>query len=278
MPKTFFVICPNQIAMAIAIGLSQHIEIGGRVIAIYWPNRCSAPCASRRNLKLYPYSKLTCIFLWFVYRLQGAIEILVPHKRLGDFINLFARCCDCVSLVDDGLDTLRNQAKNIVAGSFPKGTRLYTFNYPMRLGKWLENFEIRHVADLEAISQVSRPLIDLTNVAQLIVESPPLNRVATQLGLEQEKTLLVTHSNPNKRSFQPSNLPTIQGASYAIESSLDGFMGEVIVGESMVAVFALWRNDATYKVTVWLDSQSADNLEPLVQLIRQRSYGVLRLI
>jgi hypothetical protein len=277
MPKTYFVLCPNQMALTIAIGLAATRGATVMVFAIYWPGRCTVADDGTALLRYVPFSRWNCIRLWLCLRWRGAIEVLVPHRKLGRFPNFFAALCSTVSLVDDGMDTFRETPRNVEPHTFPRGTQFYTFRYPIELAGWLARFDVRAVADLHSLAKSDRRPIDLTGVRRLVVESPPLNKISDQLHLDEPETQLVAHSNPSKRCLQASGRATVQGASIALEASLKNFSGEVVVGESMVAIFALSPSDAPYRVTIWLDRKNVPDLKSFIAFIEKRDFSTLKL-
>jgi len=63
----------------------------------------------------------------------------------------------------------------------------------------------------------------------------------------------------------------------ALERSLKDFEGEIVVGESMVAVFALMHECPKYRLTICLARNGIQNLAPLVKLIQSRAFAHLKL-
>lgn len=277
MKQTFVVFCPNQISLTVAVGLAEQVGPHQRVIAVYWPLRCTPVQRTLSNLTLAPYSRLKCCLVWLRARGRGQTVAVIPHQKLGRFVNIFASTCTRVALVDDGLDTWREKPKNVEPGNFADETDFYTFRYSERLGSWLSRFRIHRVADLKSIGLSNRPLIDLTDTDRIIVESPPLGQVAGKLPLDDTRTTVVTHSNPNKRTFDTNGRRAIDGAKVALEASLDEFCGEVVVGESMVAVYAIAPLKAEYRLTVYLDKDQVANLAAFVSLMNSREFCSLEL-
>jgi len=275
--ETFVVFCPNQISLAVAVGLAEQVGPHQRVIAIYWPLRCTPVPRFPSNLRLIPYTRLNCFLVGLRARGRGHTVAVIPHQKLGRLVNFFALICTRVALVDDGLDTWREKPKNVEPESFAEGTDFYTFRYSERLGSWLSRFCIHRVADLKSIGLSVRPLMDLKDTDRIIVESPPLGRVADKLLLNDKRTTVVVHSNPNKRTFDSSARKAVDGARIALEASLDEFSGDVIVGESMVAVYALAPLKAKYRLTVYLDKDQVANLGAFVSLLNSREFCSLEL-
>ena len=272
MKKTFVVFCPNQISLTVAVGLAEQVGPHQCVIAVYWPMRCTLVHGFLSNVQLVPYSRLNCILVWFRARGRGPTVAVIPHQKLGRLVNTFASMCTRVALVDDGLDTWRENPKNVEPQNFANETDFYTFRYSDRLGSWLSRFRIHRVADLKSIGLSNQPLIELSSTDRIIVESPPLGRVAGKLLLDDKRTTVVTHSNPNKRALDTNGRRAVDGAKVALEASLEAFCGEVVVGESMVAVYALASLRAEYRLTVYLDNDQVANLGALVSLMNSREF------
>jgi hypothetical protein len=192
-------------------------------------------------------------------------------------MNWFSYVCSSTSLIDDGLDTLREEPRNVDPQLFETGARFYTFQYEIPLGIWLDRFKVEKVADFDMLADVSRAVISVDRMERLIVESPPLNRVRKEIRLDEVGSVLVTHSNINKRAFNNFSGCSVNGRDVALERSIRGFSGDIVVGESMVAVFALMQNRPMYQITVFLAKENIRNLAPLILLINSRKFAKLRI-
>jgi len=221
-----------------------------------------------QGVACHVYSRSACLKVLLRYGLTRKIECVLPHRRLGRVVNGFAAACSSLALVDDGLDTLRDAPRNIDPEEFRAGTAFYTFTYPVRLGRWLRRFDVRRVANLSMLAETSRPTIDLQGVRRLVVESPSLETIQEELDLSSPSTLVVLHSNVNKRTLKWPGMRTISGANMCVERSLNDFPGEVVTGETMVAVYALSAPNPAFTLTIHLTSAQAANLEPLIDLLK----------
>lgn len=269
------IFCPNQVTLILALALAKRDQGPIRTTIFFWPDRCDVSALENEGIACVRYSRTNCLRFLFTHRLRTAIEACVPHHRMGRFVNLFCQFCTSLSLIDDGLDTFRDVPRNVEPECFVPGTSFYTFDYRIGLGRWLERFRIEGVADMALLAAVSRSPTPLRGVRRLVIESPPLDRIADQLGLERSDTLLVTHSNVYKRVFNDSKIAQVAGSTVAIEKSLIGFTGEVIVGESMVAVFALLQERPRFRLYIYISGSQLVNLRPLVNLIRSRDFATL---
>jgi len=219
---------------------------------------------------------MACVFILIRHGITGVLESCVPHRKLGRFINFFSTLCSSQSLVDDGLDSFREVPKNVDPEFFSENTYFYTFDYPFPLAGWVSKFKVVGVASLHSLAITECPVLDMAPFKRIVIESPPLSRITEALHLDTTDTKLIVHSNPSKRQISTSGHATIIGSSIALEASLDHFSGEVIVGESMVAVYLLRQAHANYKIVVWISSEERDNLRSLVSLVKTRSYCSLK--
>jgi len=271
------IFCPNQVTATVALGLATRD--GGRIdtTVVYWPERCDVTMLRRAGVTCISYSRWNCIRILAMRRPFRRMEVCLPHHKLGRFVSAFALLGSTTSLVDDGLDALRNRPRNVDPARFAKGSPFYTFRYDVPLGDWLQAFSVDRVADIQGLGNVERPSLDLRGVDRLVVESPPLGKVAGQLGVGQPGTLLVTHSNVNKRVLHAPGTGAVDGKSTALERSLASFTGELVVGESMVAVYALLQQHRSHRIVVYLAREDMANLAPLVRLVSSRTHAELRL-
>jgi hypothetical protein len=185
--------------------------------------------------------------------------------------------CSTTSLIDDGLDTLRESPRNVDPELFSTGSIFYTFKYDISLGAWLNKFKVDKVSNFSTMTKVSRGAINFVGIQRLVIESPPLNRIKEAVALDSSGYMLVNQSNINKRIFKNFGGKSVNGAEIALERSLASFDGEVVVGESMVAVYALMLKRPKYRVTVYLARENVSNLISLIELIKSRDFAELRI-
>lgn len=272
------IICANQVTVAIAHALLGREDEEQRTVVVYNSDRCDVEELERRGVVCVPFSRRwLCAFVLIRCCILGSAELCLPHHRFGRSIIWLLSFARKKSLIDDGLDTLRNVPRNVEPDKFAAGTTFYTFAYDVELGRWLKRFAVERVADIGLLANSGRPVVDLSATRRLIVESPPIARVASELRLNEVGTLLVRHSNVNKQVLPRCQGNEVAGADVALEKSLQGYSGEIIVGESMVAVFALLNRNASYKLTVYLPKENVESLSPLVRLIQARQLAELRL-
>ncbi|CAH0343187.1 hypothetical protein [Rhizobium sp. CECT 9324] len=275
--RTRLMVCANQVTVAIVHALLGRETEEQQTIVVYNSDRCDVEELERRGVLCVPFThRWLCALVLIRYCILGNAELCLPHHRFGRSILWLLTFARKTSLIDDGLDTLRNVPRNVEPEKFAAGTTFYTFRYDVELGRWLSRFNVERVADIGVLSGSGRQMIDLSATRRLIVESPPIARVASELRLNENGTLLVRHSNVNKQVLPRSEGKEVAGADVALERSLQDFSGEIVVGESMVAVFALLNESPSYKLTVYLPKENIESLSPLVRLIEKRQFAELR--
>lgn len=271
------IFCPNQITVTVSVALTRRDGKAVDTTIIYWPDRCDITSLETMDTICIPYSRWVCLTYLIRNFWRSKIEVLLPHRKLGRIMNWFSCVCSTTSLIDDGLDTLREEPRNVDPEHFAAGARFYTFQYAIPLGIWLNRFTLDRVADFDMLADVSRVSISVARTQRLIIESPPLDRVRSEIGLDEEGSTLVTHSNINKRAFRNFSGCSVNGRDVALERSLRDFSGDIVVGESMVAVYALMQERPMYQITVCLAKENIKNLAPLVRLINSRKFAKLKI-
>lgn len=275
--KRRLIVCANQVTVAIARSLVSRERSFETTYVLYDSDRCDVKALKELGIRCTPIrDRWSASWLLFWTCVVKKAEVCLPHRRFGRSILWFVKCTRSHSLIDDGLDTLRNRPRNVDPRSFRAGTVFYTFRYGVPLGQWLDEFAVEQVSDIEDLVKTSRPRLDLSEYQNVVIESPPLERVVSKLPLNAD-TLLIRHSNSNKCVLPKAVASEKNGADIALEASLSNFSGNVIVGESMVAVYALLHTEPQYKVVVFLKSESVENLSPLIHLIEVSPFAELRL-
>ncbi|MDR6671378.1 hypothetical protein [Rhizobium sp. 1399] len=270
------VVCANQVTVAVAKALVKRDESARTTFVLYSPDRCDIADLLELNVMCIPFTRrLSCLFLILRCRLAGKVEICVPHYKFGRSLIWLSRLCSRVSLIDDGLDTFREVPRNVEPEKFEPGTTYYTFQYPSRLGRWLVRFQTEPVANIETLADIRRQAVDFERFDDVVIESPPIQRVLDRLPLSGKRSLFVAHSNVNKRVISSVDCESIMGANIALEKSLSTFTGRLIVGESMIAVFALMYSDPKYTLVVYLARENRDILLPLIEIIESKSFAEL---
>jgi hypothetical protein len=267
--KIFF--CPNQVSLVIALACIRKFPDSRKAHVFYWPDRCDLSVllqhgGSDKLARFIRYSRMTWAIFGLSQWLAGSIETFVPHEKIGRLVNWLCRHSLRNSLLDDGLDTFRDVPQNLNPSRYPTNTRFYTFDYDSSLGKWLGHFEVTAVEQVIALAFSQRPEIPPRNWRRWVVESPPLQSAVDRLPLDEQDSVLITHSNLNKRCLEShwQTGPQIAGSGIAIEKSLLQFDGELFVGESMVAVFAAHLPGRRFRFRLFVAASKAGNLRPLI--------------
>jgi hypothetical protein len=261
------VFCYNRISYVIARELAtrdQHI----RHIIFYSRDRIIIlPTEKRPGLiPIRRWNLFIGVFLAFFFRPD---EVLIPHFKINRPINrpihYIAKRSKKLSLLDDGLDTFRETPKNLAPSAFEKGTAYYTFSYSIPLAHWLSPFALNRVCNLRELAQDNRPPRDLHGIFCLVIESPGIR--AESVRELPSSSRLVKHPNRNKITFRDSGVSPFDGE-MALERSLPSFDGRLIVGESMVLVFALLMKNRSFQLTIYLERETFENLRPLHDLLK----------
>jgi len=241
----------------------------------YMANRCDNIVYSEIGINLTQYNRLN--FLLFIIKniFKTQDEVCIPHMRNGNLIKFYIKYARSLSVVDDGMDTLRDRPRNINPNDFKKGSKYYTFKYDFDLPCWLNSFSVDKVCDIKNMSISSRPQAVLEKTDTIIVESPGVEGCDLLINGNKEEILLVKHTNKNKDTIKHACVRSISGINISLEKTIQEFQGRLIVGESMVAVFALMQVNPRYRISVYLTRDSVNNLTQLVKLIKSSNFADL---
>lgn len=269
------IFCANHVTLSIAVCLAQRDREIGNSVIFYMANRCDFLAYKDSGVSLIRYSRVN--FLLFALKNIFSIpdEFCVPHMRGGRLIKLYAKLVRTLSAIDDGMDTLRDSPKNINLNDFKSGSNYYTFNYSFALPSWLNHFSIEKVCDIKCLSISSRPQALIHGVNSIIVESTGVENSTLLTQNIGEDVLLVKHSNKNKNTIKHICAKSVSGKNISLEKTIEVFQGNLIVGESMVAVFALMQANPRYCVIIYLNRENAFNLTSMVKLINSSKFAKL---
>lgn len=274
--KKFRVIfCANQVSLAIAVALAQRDSDTVNTVIFYMPSRCDVLAFEKVKVRLIEYTKIN-----FLLYIVGSIfarpdEVCVPHMKIGRMINAYGKYAYALSAIDDGLDTFREGPKNIAPSDFVFGSKYYTFNYDFKLASWLINFNVEKVCELNRLSISSRNVIDAKDFKQLIIESPGVDGSNFLNITNASSVLFVRHSNKNKNLNLHCHFSQLKGSDISIEKTLDSFVGEVLVGESMVLIYALHSGNKNLSIKIVIPEESYCNLKSIHPLISNSSNAIL---
>jgi hypothetical protein len=194
--------------------------------------------------------------------------VYVPHHRIPRSVVWLLRRASSWALVDDGLDTLREQPKNIDVHALAKRPVLLTFTDYSQLGAWTREVNAVQVCGLERLACEHGDRIDLQAYRTIIVDSPGVDpsQLPTDLARDPTTMLVFVHGNPKKRSALRLDGATTASGRYSVEKVVSDFEGAVVCGESMVAVFAL-HCARKCRLTIQLRQTQLDNLVALHEVI-----------
>lgn len=267
--RIFF--CANQISLCIASALNTNDSV-----IFFDPVRCDIKPYLQGSAKFISYSRYNLLLFLIKNWFRRPTEISVPHMLWGRLIRLYCYLGQTLSVIDDGLDTFREKPRNLNPDLFEAGTNYYTFNYDFPLAGWLAKFKVMKVCPINNLQTSSRPQIDLHNIEQLVIDSPGVEAIKSKLTIT-DTTLLVKHANPNKTTFRGYIKNVCYGNEFALEKSISGFNGNLVIGESMTAVYALSQMTPSFKLIVCINENQISNLRSLVTLIRNTSFAELYL-
>ena len=244
--KKFRVIfCANQVSLCIAVELALGEKHFIDSVIFCMPERCDLLAYQDYGVHLIPYTRLNFAKFLIDNLLTRPDEVCLPHMRIARLINIYAKYSRVLSAIDDGMDTFREMPKNISPELFPSAASYYTFIYDFPLSTWLSRFTTRKICDIRNLAISSRPQAPLLNITEIVIESPGIDDKHIQLSSEVSNVLIVKHSNRYKNSINIAGMVQVNGAEIGLEKTIDSFAGSLIVGESMVMIYALLcgRND-----------------------------------
>lgn len=275
--KRRVIICANQISLTIAVNLASKDKLGIKTIVFYDSSRCDADVFDMLELELIKYSRWTFLFYIINNYFIPPFEICVPHFKGGRLIRIYAKYAKKISAIDDGLDTFREYPRNIDPSDFKLNANYYTFNYDVNLAAWLGNFNLVNVCELEDIARSRKKTLNLNDFDVILVESPGIESVDLQI-LKSSRVLLVKHSNPNKNISAFKCYQFIIGSEFALENSIKGYQGTLVIGESMTAVYALQLRSPTFNLLVAVNDGNKRNLTSFVELVNNKEFAKLLVI
>jgi hypothetical protein len=256
-------ICHNQISLSV----TREILMNGNILKAYIfydPLRCDISGFSNLNCTLISQTYLdVLVFFLKIFKLMP-FELLVPHFR-WKVSRLMLFFSSKYSFIDDGLDTLRNIPLNINIKKHHKND-FYTFKYSNQLGSWLNQFKVKKISSFESIRYINKPIYDLNNYSTIIIESPGIERYLASCSHDNNKTLYIKHSNPNKRISNELNCHKLEGGDFALESSLLSYKGNLIMGETMVGVYLLNLKSSFNRLSFCIKKENIINLTCYVEI------------
>lgn len=200
---------------------------------------------------------------------------MVPHDRLGQFADCMIQLSDQVSLLDDGLDTLRDRPKNISNSLLSKAERFYVHDHSSAVGSWVSTLEVERIGSLKSLANNGRPYFDFNAYDRVIIESPPMNVDIVQPMVSKDDAILVRHSNPSKRLKGIEPFVAIEGGVWNLEASLSTYKGVVYVGESLIVSYLLALSPRPCRVVVITDLSMFERVPILLEQVRAADNAAL---
>lgn len=252
------IFCANQISVCIANELLKKLDCSSNLSLIYQSGRCDLDAFPGLKKFAKPYNRLTFFSLYLKATFFRPDEVILPHLRwrAAKLISMLSRE---VSLIDDGLDTFRNEPRNIDTKHLAYLKKFYTFDYKV-MANWVKKMDVVPVCPVRNLSSSSKKIIQLDKYDLVIVESPGVYSYIKQHQKKHDNCLFVQHSNYRKRRKIDYACDILLGGNFALEASLEKFKGTVIVGESMVAVYLMSLPNSSFKLELCITEGNLENL------------------
>lgn len=262
------IFCANQVSLSIAVSLLRARGLKKNDVIFFDGSRCDILIYKKLGIHFITLTKWNFLKFIIANFFRRPDEVCLPHFFGRKLIRVYARYAKKLSAIDDGLDTFRDVPSNINIADFKQGSNYYTFNYDSSLALWLNNFNLMKVCAVESFAESIRCVADLNEYDGLVVESPGIEALDFE-GLNLKNIFVIKHSNPNKNILNDKKLPYVLGSEIALEKTIENYRGTLIVGESMVAVYALMLKSPQFKLIVTLKRKSMENLPSLVSIINR---------
>lgn len=261
------VLVANPVTAALLPPLSQILS-GKRAFFLFVPNRCEEPELSTGPLHtVRPYSSVVACHVIINCLFARRFHVMVPHDRLGQLAYCMIQLSDQVSLLDDGMDTLRDSPINISNSLLSRAERFYIHDHSGGVGSWASTLEVQRIGSLDSLANNGRPRFDFDAYDRVIIESPPMNVDVVQPLVADDGAILVRHSNRRKRLKIAEPLSEIEGGSWNLEGSLSTYKGVVYVGESLVAAYLLAMPNRRCKIVLVTDNVMAERVLVLLRAV-----------
>lgn len=270
------IFCANQVSLCIAVALAQkNCEYVTTIF--YIPARCDSLAYKNYSVSLIPFTKFSFIKFLMATKLARPDEVCVPHMKMGRLINAYSKYARTLSAIDDGMDTFREKPRNIIPEYFSNRANYYTFTYSFPLATWLSRFLIKKTCDIRTLAISSRPQASLSNITEMVIESPGIGDIYLDQKSNISNILIVKHSNRHKNTINISGVAQVIGSEIGLENTINNFSGSLIVGESMVMIYALLCGNSDLKIKIMLTKDAFDNLSCLRSLLVKLSHDNLTL-
>lgn len=253
--------------MSYIIAFEAAKQLAGINLLIVTPDRVRVHSDS--CVKVLEYNPVIVAAVLILAVLSRRLEIVLPHAKGGRLTGWFVKFSRNspynLSYIDDGMDTFRDTPKNIELDFVRDGSKYYSFDYANPVAKWLDTFEVVPVCSIATIADDVKPALNLKKFDCLIIASPgvDLNADFSKFG----EAFYITHPNYFKKQSISIDHNVESGLNCSVEKTIIGFNGKVVVGESMVLVFAMLCVSDTSRIHVYLNVDQYHNLSSLHPLL-----------
>ncbi len=213
------------------------------------------------------YNTVIAFFTLLVSIFTRKVEVVIPHNKGKPLVNLMFRYSRNLSIIDDGMDTFRDVPRNIDLETLRSNISYYTFDYDLPLADWLSKLHVIKACPVSALVSDMRPIFSFERIRTIIIESPGVVYDAQDADLEA--VLFIRHPNVNKNGNNSGFINTINGKEYSVEKSLQNYSGKIVVGESMVLIFALSCLEDLVSLRIMMKKNQFENLSVLHEILRK---------
>lgn len=252
-----FFFCFNQVSYVLAY---EALKGDSRVNCIIIMEDRVTP-HSESGVVTLKYNPLIALVLLISSSIFRSIEIVLPHAKAGRLIRKMAFYSKRLSFIDDGMDTFRDQPKNIELNLLNSGARYYSFRYKIPVAQWLEKLDFVGVCDISKLMDDVKPTLVLDGYDCLVIESPGVT--LGLVGKKYEKVFYIRHPSFIKNQSLSIKIDFENGKNCSAEKTISEFSGNLVIGESMALIFSLHCCQDKSKIHIYLDQQSFDNLSCL---------------
>jgi hypothetical protein len=262
------IFCFNQISYTIALQIANNSQ--ERTIIVVSRNRVQY--GPVKNGLVFDYSVWLAAAIFLISTITNKLEIVIPHAKGGRLLRWIEKASKSLSYIDDGMDSFRDQPKNIDIGRLRHGSPYYSFDYKIPIANWAAQLRVIRVGPLSMLANDERPVLQLNAYQCLIVESPGVE--LEQRAYKYDAIFVARHPNSSKQKAFDKRVVSSGDAVYSLEKTLLQYPGAIVVGESMALVFVLCYLKDLSRVHVSLHREQFENLSVLHPLLAQCAGGV----
>jgi hypothetical protein len=264
-----FFFCYNQVSYVIAYEAAKNNP--NKVFLIIAHGRVRHHKQSR--VKAFKYHTILSFSLLIISAIFGNIEIILPHVKFGRITKWMSKYSKNLSYIDDGMDTFREKPKNIELERLRLGSKYYTFTYNIQLAKWLCILKVTPVCSIRCLMNDPKPPLNLTEYNCLVIESPGVRM--NENYDEHGNVFFITHPSYIKNQSVSILRKKESGSNCSVEKTVSKFDGILVVGESMVLIFAILTYKDPSRISVSLTISQFNNLKSLQSLLKKCRYELI---